>query len=37
MIELLFSYEFDTPKYSSVKAAISICMLVDYSIAKELQ
>jgi hypothetical protein len=37
MIELLISCGFDTLKYSRVKAKISICTLVDYSVAKECQ
>jgi hypothetical protein len=37
MIELLLPYEFDTLKYSWVKAAIGICTLADYSVAKKRQ
>jgi hypothetical protein len=37
MIELLLPYGFDTLEYSWVKAAIGICMLADYSMAKKRQ
>jgi hypothetical protein len=37
MIELLLPYGFDTLEYSRVKATISICTLVDYSMAKKCQ
>jgi hypothetical protein len=37
MIELLFSCGFDTLEYSWVKATIGICMLTNYSVAKECQ
>jgi hypothetical protein len=35
MIELLLPYGFDTLEYSWMKATISICTLVDYSVAKK--
>jgi hypothetical protein len=37
MIELLLPCGFDTLEYSWVKATISICTLVDYSVAKKRQ
>jgi hypothetical protein len=37
MIELLLSSEFDTLKYSWVKATIDICTLADYFVAKKHQ
>jgi hypothetical protein len=37
MIELLLPCGFDTLEYSWVKAIISICMLVNYSVAKKCQ
>jgi hypothetical protein len=35
MIELLLPYGFDTLEYSWAKTTIGICMLADYSMAKE--
>jgi hypothetical protein len=37
MIELLLPCGFDILKYSWVKATVSICMLVDYSVARKHQ
>jgi hypothetical protein len=37
MIELLLPCEFDTLKYSWVKATIGICALTDYSMAMKHQ
>jgi hypothetical protein len=37
MIELLLPCGFDTLEYSWEKATISICTLVDYSVAKKHQ
>jgi hypothetical protein len=37
MIELLLPSGFDTLEYSWVKATISICTLIDYSMAKKHQ
>jgi hypothetical protein len=35
IIDLLLPYGVDTLEYSWVKATIGICMLADYSMAKE--
>jgi hypothetical protein len=37
MIELLLPYGFNTLEYSWVKAAIGICTLTNYSVAKKRQ